>query len=149
MKNHIWTVAQILNNHGDTLAAILLDLYNQIGLGPEAVEYADYSKLVGFGLDDLTPGTYIRIFWTPQSIVPDWTPPEEPDDVEALFYDDGYVLTLPGMEGNDVALAGVVHVPYPINGDGESELEPFWITLNSLLQHDGLDHIELLSGVRG
>jgi hypothetical protein len=151
MKDPVWTVSQVLNNHGDKLAAILLELYNQIGLGPDSVEYADsHGKLVEFDMSALTPGTYIRIFWTPQSIVPEWAPPEEePDDLTALTYDDGYVMTLPNMEGNDVAMAGLVHIPYPISGDGETELPPFWITLNSLLGHPGLDHIELLSGVSG
>jgi hypothetical protein len=148
MKSPVFDLAQVLNNHGDELAATLLELYNQIGLGPDSVEYADHSKLVGFDMNDLTPGMYIRIFWTPQSIVPEWAPPEE-EEPDALAYDDGYVMTLPNMEGNDVAMAGLVHIPYPISGDGETELPPFWITLNSLLMHSGLDHIELLSGVTG
>lgn len=150
MRNQVWTVAQILNNHGDDLTDLLLALYNQVGFGPDAVEYPDgYGKLDGFGLGDLTPGTHIRIHWKPESIMPGWKQPEEPDDVEVLFYEDGYVTTLPSMEENDVAMAGIVHIPYPTNWDSQDPAPPQWFPLNSLLAFSSLDRIELLTGVSG
>ncbi|MHC4372188.1 MAG: hypothetical protein ACYSW8_31675, partial [Planctomycetota bacterium] len=85
----------------------------------------------------------------PESIMPGWKQPEEPDDVEVLFYEDGYVLTLPSMDGNDVAMAGIVHIPYPRNWDGQDHVEPQWFPLNNLLAFDSLDRIELLTGASG
>jgi hypothetical protein len=144
MKDPVWTVSQILNNHGDDLTAILLALFNQIGLGPDGVEYADgHGKLDGFGLNDLTPGAHIRIHWRPESIMPGWKAPEEPAEDSPVFHEDGYIFTLPSMEGNDVAMAGVVHIPSPTNWDGAT-VDPQWFPLNTLLTFDSLDHIELL-----
>ena len=145
MKNDVWIVSQVLSNHGDELTAILLALFNQIGLGPDTVEYADgRSKLVGFGLNDLTPGTRIRIYWKPESIMPGWKASKDPEEDAPVFHEDGYVLTLPSMEGNYVAMAGVVHIPYPTNWDVQDQLGPQWFPLNTLLAFTSLDRIELL-----
>jgi hypothetical protein len=143
MKDPVWTVSQILNNHGDDLTAVLLAIFNQIGLGPYGVEDpADWSKLDGFGLNDLTPGTHIRIHWKPESIMPGWKESKDPAEDSPIFYEDGYVFTLPSMEGNDVAMAGIVHIPYPI--PWEDQPAPQWFPLNTLLTFDSLDHIEIL-----
>lgn len=153
MKKPIWDLALVFENQASELSALLLELFNQIGLGPDEIEFADGpAKFDGFGWGDLTPGAHIRIHWTPQSILgDDWTPPENPDEEDPIdnpeFYEDGYVFTLPSMEGNDTAMAGIVHIPSPANWGGKGEIEPHWCTLNALVAMEGVDRIELLRTV--
>ena len=129
----------ILSTHGTELTALLLELYNQIGVGPQEVEFADATSVFdGFGWADLTPGSHIRIYWLNVS--------SRPEDI-AEIYEDGYVFTLPSMEGNDVSMAGVVHIPYPPNWGGKGEIEPQWISLNKLVALPGIIRIELLRKV--
>lgn len=144
MKRPVWNLATILNSHGTELTGLLLELYSQVGLGPQDIEFADGPAVFdGFGWGDLLPGSHIRIHWKPEAIIPDWSPPEDLIDTPK-FYEDGYVFTLPSIEGNDVMMAGVVHIPNPGSWDGKSDIEPQWLTLNSLVAMNGLDRIELL-----
>lgn len=73
----------------------------------------------------LNPGDKLKIHW-------------------ADYYDVGYIFTLPGFEGNDVWMAGIVHIPNPSNPGGKDNLEPVWITLNDLLENELIKRIERL-----
>lgn len=46
--------------------------------------------------------------------------------------DDGYILTLPGFDRDDIWMSGIVHVPEP-DGCEKSKCDPEWIYLDRLI----------------
>lgn len=98
-------------------------------------EFAPLDKLCGVrgghGNVLLGPGDRLRIYW-------------KSDDARADFYDIGIIFTLPGIEGNDCFMAGVVQVPNPTNWGGKDSIPPLWLTLDELLKNEHVWKVETL-----
>ena len=81
---------------------------------------SDDSKLVIEGNQNPGPGSRVSVFWDMF---------DEPDE--------GYVLTLPGWDCDDIWMSGIVHIPKP-QGCEKCDCDPEWIVLTKLLTLDSV-----------
>ena len=93
--------------------------------GPFEFEYADQSKL-HFPDGGIDPGMRVKISWG------------------SNYVDNGYIFTLPGMEGNDFFMAGVIHIQNPTNMNGKDSLPALWITLDEALRLPSVKKVSIL-----
>ena len=81
------------------------------------------------GYEWLEPGVKLRVVW---------------NDEEYGFADEGYLTVFPfSGEGNDIWMAGVVHIPNPVDSGGKGGgIEPVWLSLNDLLLNEYVASVE-------